>query len=203
MAATAIILRRCNEGPHHRQQAKHMEKPQTSTSIHPSAVVDEGAQIGEGTKVWHWTHVSGGAVLGERCSLGQNVYISNRVVLGNNVRVQNNVSIYDNVTLEDDVFCGPSMVFTNVLNPRAHVSRKHEYRNTLVRKGASIGANATVVCGTTIGRYAARRTGWVCQCGVKLPDLSHGQDSAIVHCPDCHTGYTITPHACEPIEPEA
>ena len=196
-----------------------MEKPQTSTSIHPSAVVDEGAQIGEGTKVWHWTHVSGGAVLGERCSLGQNVYISNRVVLGNNV------SIYDNVTLEDDVFCGPSMVFTNVLNPRAHVSRKHEYRNTLVRKGASIGANATVVCGTTIGRYAfiaagavvsrnvpdhalmvgvpARRTGWVCQCGVKLPDLSHGQDSAIVHCPDCHTGYTITPHACEPIEPEA
>ena len=131
-----------------------MEKSQTSTSIHPSAIVDEGAQIGEGTKVWHWTHVSSGAVLGERCSLGQNVYVGNRVVLGNNVRVQNNVSIYDNVTLEDDVFCGPSMVFTNVLNPRAHVSRKHEYRSTLVRKGASIGANATVVCGTTIGRYA-------------------------------------------------
>ena len=161
-----------------------MEKPQTSTSIHPSAVVDEGAQIGEGTKVWHWTHVSGGAVLGERCSLGQNVYISNRVVLGNNVRVQNNVSIYDNVTLEDDVFCGPSMVFTNVLNPRAHVSR-------------NVPDHALMV------GVPARRTGWVCQCGVKLPDLSHGQDSAIVHCPDCHTGYTITPHACEPIEPEA
>ena len=199
--------------------------PSSDISIHPSAIVDEGAQIGAGSKVWHWTHVCSGAILGERCSLGQNVYIGNRVTMGNNVRVQNNVSIYDNVTLEDDVFCGPSMVFTNVLNPRAHVSRKHEYRNTLVRKGASIGANATVVCGTTIGRYAfigagavvsrnvpdhalmvgvpARRTGWVCQCGVKLPDLSHGQDSAIVHCPDCHTGYTITPHACEPIEPEA
>ena len=190
MAATAIILRRCNEGPHHRQQAKNMEKTQTApTTIHPSAIVDEGAQIGEGTKVWHWTHVSSGAVLGERCSLGQNVYVGNRVVLGNNV------------------------------------SRKHEYRNTLVRKGASIGANATVVCGTTIGRYAfigagavvsrnvpdhalmvgvpARRTGWVCQCGVKLPNLSHGQDSAIVHCPECHTGYNITPHACEPTQPEA
>ena len=197
--------------------------PSSDISIHPSAIVDEGAQIGAGSKVWHWTHVSGGAVLGERCSLGQNVYISNRVVLGNNVRVQNNVSIYDNVTLEDDVFCGPSMVFTNVLNPRAHISRKHEYRSTLIRRGASIGANATVVCGTTIGRYAfiaagavvsrdvpdhalmvgvpARRTGWVCQCGVKLPHPPHARHSATVHCPECHTGYIISSDTCEPADP--
>ena len=187
-----------------------MEKTKTApTTIHPSALVDEGAQIGEGTKVWHWTHVSSGAVLGERCSLGQNVYVGNRVVLGNNVRVQNNVSIYDNVTLEDDVFCGPSMVFTNVLNPRAHVSRKHEYRNTLVRKGASIGANATVVCGTTIGRYAfigagavvsrhvpdhalmvgvpARQIGWMSEYGEQLEQLPlTGSGKAV--CP--HSGET-------------
>ena len=197
--------------------------PSSDISIHPSAIVDEGAQIGAGSKVWHWTHVCSGAILGERCSLGQNVYIGNRVTMGNNVRVQNNVSIYDNVTLEDDVFCGPSMVFTNVLNPRAHISRKHEYRSTLIRRGASIGANATVVCGTTIGRYAfiaagavvsrdapdhalmvgvpARRTGWVCQCGVKLPHPPHARHSATVHCPDCHTGYIISSDACRPVDP--
>ena len=173
-----------------------MEKTQTApTTIHPSAIVDEGAQIGEGTKVWHWTHVSSGAVLGERCSLGQNVYVGNRVVLGNNVRVQNNVSIYDNVTLEDDVFCGPSMVFTNVLNPRAHVSRKHEYRNTLVRKGASIGANATVVCGTTIGRYAFIGAGAVVSRNV--PDHAlmvaapAGSASAASSCPTCRMARTV------------
>src|ERR671928_1117782 len=122
--------------------------------IHESAYVDDGAQIGAGTKVWHFCHVLGGAVIGERCSLGQNVVVMNGVTIGNNVKIQNNVSIYEGVQCEDDVFCGPSMVFTNVVNPRSHVSRKHEYRPTLVRRGATLGANSTIVCGHTIGRYA-------------------------------------------------
>lgn len=123
-------------------------------TIHPTAIVDEGAQIGDGSRVWHWVHICGGARIGRDCSFGQNVYIGNRVVIGNNCKVQNNVSIYDNVTLEDDVFCGPSMVFTNVYNPRSAINRKDEYRDTLVRRGATIGANATIVCGTTIGEHA-------------------------------------------------
>ena len=121
---------------------------------HESAIIDNGATLGEGTKVWHFSHVCSGAVIGERCSLGQNVFVGNRVVVGNRCKIQNNVSIYDNVTLEDDVFCGPSMVFTNVYNPRAAIVRKEEYRSTLIRKGATLGANCTVVCGVTIGRYA-------------------------------------------------
>ena len=121
---------------------------------HESAIVDNGASLGEGTKVWHFSHVCSGALIGERCSLGQNVFVGNRVVIGNRCKIQNNVSIYDNVTLEDDVFCGPSMVFTNVYNPRAAIVRKEEYRSTLIRKGATLGANCTVVCGVTIGRYA-------------------------------------------------
>ncbi len=121
---------------------------------HPTAIVDDGAVIGDRTRVWHWVHISGGAKIGADCSFGQNVFVANRVVIGNNVKVQNNVSIYDNVTLEDDVFCGPSMVFTNVYNPRSAVSRKDEYRDTLVRRGATLGANCTIVCGTTIGAYA-------------------------------------------------
>ena len=125
-----------------------------SVTIHPTAIVDAGAQIGEGSRVWHWVHVCGGARIGKDCSLGQNVFVGNKVVIGNNVKIQNNVSVYDNVTLEDDVFCGPSMVFTNVYNPRSAVSRKDEYRNTLVRRGATLGANCTIVCGTTIGEYA-------------------------------------------------
>ncbi len=124
------------------------------TFVHPTAIVDVGARVGEGTRIWHWVHVSEGATIGARCSLGQGVFVGNRAVIGNDVRIQNHVSVYDAVTLEDDVFCGPSMVFTNVLNPRSHVSRKDEYRATLVRRGASIGANATIVCGTTVGRYA-------------------------------------------------
>jgi UDP-2-acetamido-3-amino-2,3-dideoxy-glucuronate N-acetyltransferase len=153
---------------------------------HDSAIIDAGAQIGDGTRVWHWTHVCAGAMIGARCSLGQNVFVANKVVIGNNVRIQNNVSVYDDVTLEDDVFCGPSMVFTNVVNPRSHVPRKNEYLATVVRRGATIGANATVVCGHTIGEYAfvgagavvtrdvapyalvvgtpARRIGWMCRC---------------------------------------
>ena len=121
---------------------------------HESAIIDNGATLGEGTKVWHFSHVCSGAVIGERCSLGQNVFVGNRVVVGNRCKIQNNVSIYDNVILEDDVFCGPSMVFTNVYNPRAAIVRKEEYRSTLIRQGATLGANCTVVCGVTIGRYA-------------------------------------------------
>ncbi len=121
---------------------------------HETAIVDPGAQIGQDTRVWHWVHVCSGAVIGEKCSLGQNVFIGNRVTVGNNVKIQNNVSVYDNVTLEDDVFCGPSMVFTNVYNPRSAVTRKDEYRDTLVKKGATLGANCTIVCGITIGEYA-------------------------------------------------
>ena len=158
--------------------------------VHESSYVDEGAVIGTGTKVWHVCHVMAGAVIGERSSLGQNVVVMPGTRIGNNVKIQNNVSVYEGVTLEDDVFCGPSCVFTNVTNPRSHVSRKHEYRPTLVRRGTSIGANATIVCGVTLGEYAfigagavvrgdvpayglmvgvpARRVGWVCQCGIRL-----------------------------------
>lgn len=121
---------------------------------HETAIIDDGARIGEGTRIWHWTHVSGGAVIGKGCSLGQNVYVGNRVNIGANVKIQNNVSVYDNVTLEGDVFCGPSMVFTNVYNPRSAVSRKNEYMDTLIRQGATLGANCTIVCGVEIGRYA-------------------------------------------------
>ncbi|RST56108.1 acyltransferase [Variovorax sp. MHTC-1] len=122
--------------------------------VHETAIIDPGARIGEGTHVWHWVHVCAGATIGEHCSLGQNVYVGNDVRIGNNVKVQNNVSVYDAVTLEDDVFCGPSMVFTNVYNPRSMVSRKNEYRRTLVHQGATLGANSTIVCGVTVGRYA-------------------------------------------------
>jgi UDP-2-acetamido-3-amino-2,3-dideoxy-glucuronate N-acetyltransferase len=185
-----------------------------AATIHPTAIVDEGARIGDGTRVWHWVHVSAGARIGERCVLGQNVFVGNDVSIGNNVRIQNNVSVYDAVTLEDDVFCGPSMVFTNVFNPRSHVSRKSDYRRTLVRRGASIGANATVVCGYTIGEYAfigagavvtrdvpahalmagvpARRIGWACQCGERLPP-----GTGAVECPKCRSTYRITSAACE------
>ena len=158
--------------------------------VHESAYVDEGAQIGADTKVWHFCHILGGAIIGERCSLGQNVVVMNGVRIANNVKIQNNVSVYEGVVLEDDVFCGPSMVFTNVINPRSHVSRKNEYKTTLVRRGATIGANATIVCGVTLGEYSfvgagsvitkdvpdyalmvgvpARKVGWMCQCGERL-----------------------------------
>jgi UDP-2-acetamido-3-amino-2,3-dideoxy-glucuronate N-acetyltransferase len=176
-----------------------------SVFIHESAYVDEGAQIGAGSKIWHFCHVMSGAVIGERCSLGQNVVMMNRTRIGANCKIQNNVSIYEGVELEDDVFCGPSMVFTNVINPRSHVSRKDEYRRTLVKRGASIGANATIVCGSTLGEFAfigagavvtkdvlpfalmagipARRIGWMCQCGERLPDEGAGR------CEACGTTY--------------
>jgi UDP-2-acetamido-3-amino-2,3-dideoxy-glucuronate N-acetyltransferase len=161
-----------------------------SYTVHPSAIVDEGAQIGAGSRVWHFAHVCAGARIGQGVSLGQNVFVGNKVVIGNQCKVQNNVSVYDNVTLEDGVFCGPSMVFTNVYNPRALVERKNEYRNTLVKKGATLGANCTIVCGTTVGEYAfvgagavinkdvpayalmvgvpAKQVGWMSEFGEKL-----------------------------------
>jgi UDP-2-acetamido-3-amino-2,3-dideoxy-glucuronate N-acetyltransferase len=175
-------------------------------TVHPTAIVDDGARIGDGTRIWHWVHVAAGARIGARCSLGQNVYVGNRVVIGDNVKIQNNVSVYDNVTLEDDVFCGPSMVFTNVYNPRSAVSRKDEYRDTLVRRGATLGANCTIVCGATIGEYAfvgagavvnrdvpdyalvvgvpARQVGWMSRFGERLDLPVSGTGSAT--CP--HTG---------------
>lgn len=185
-------------------------------TVHPSAIVDEGAQIGDDTRIWHWVHVSGGARIGRGCSFGQNVYVGNRVRIGDNVKVQNNVSIYDNVTLEDGVFCGPSMVFTNVYNPRAEVSRKDEYRDTLVRRGATLGANCTIVCGTTIGEYAfigagavvnrdvpafalmlgvpARQAGWMSRHGERLDLPLSG--NAETTCP--HTGdrYVLRDGVC-------
>lgn len=175
--------------------------------IHESAYVDEGAQIGADTKVWHFCHVLGGAVIGEHCSLGQNVVVMNGVRIGNNVKIQNNVSVYEGVELSDDVFCGPSMVFTNVINPRSHVSRKNEYKKTLVGRGATIGANATIICGVTLGEYAfvgagsvitrdvpayalmvgvpARQMGWMCQCGERLSD----EDPT--NCKVCGTKYRL------------
>ena len=125
-----------------------------SVSIHPTAIIDEGAKIGDGSRIWHWVHVCAGAKIGNDCSFGQNVFVGNDVLIGNNVKIQNNVSVYDQVVLEDDVFCGPSMVFTNVYNPRSAISRKNEYKATLVKKGATLGANCTIICGVTIGRYA-------------------------------------------------
>ena len=145
-----------------------------SINIHPSAIVDEGAQIGDGSRVWHWVHVCSGARIGRGCSLGQNVFVGNRVVIGDNVKIQNNVSVYDDVTLEDDVFCGPSMVFTNVYNPRSHVPRKDEYRQTLVRRGATLGANCTIVCGSTIGEFAFVAAGAVVNRDVKAHALVAG-----------------------------
>lgn len=158
---------------------------------HETALVDEGAQIGEGSRIWHWVHISAGAVIGKTCSFGQNVFVGNRVEIGNNVKIQNNVSVYDNVFLEDDVFCGPSMVFTNVYNPRSAVERKSEYRDTRVKRGATLGANCTIVCGVTIGEYAfigagsvinrdvpafalmvgvpAKQIGWMSRFGERIP----------------------------------
>jgi len=137
------------------------------TTVHPSAIVDEGARLGADCRVWHFVHISAGARIGRACSFGQNVYVGNDVVIGDNVKIQNNVSVYDAVTLEDDVFCGPSMVFTNVYNPRSAITRKAEYRPTLVRQGATLGANCTIVCGVTVGRYAFIGAGTVVNRDVK------------------------------------
>lgn len=182
-----------------------------AAAIHPSAIVDDGAQLGDGTRVWHFAHVSPGARIGARCSLGQGVYVGNDVVIGDNVKIQNNVSVYDAVTLEDDVFCGPSMVFTNVFNPRSAVVRKAEYRRTLVKRGATLGANCTVVCGTTVGEHAfvgagavvsrdvpafalvvgvpARRIGWMSRHGERLDLPASGSGEAA--CPATGDRYRL------------
>jgi UDP-2-acetamido-3-amino-2,3-dideoxy-glucuronate N-acetyltransferase len=141
---------------------------------HETAIIDRDAKIGDGTKIWHWVHVSANAQIGSNCILGQNVYIGSKAIIGNGVKLQNNVSVYDNITIEDDVFCGPSMVFTNVLNPRAHIERKDEYRNTLVKKGATLGANCTIICGITIGEYALIGAGAVVTKDVKPHALMIG-----------------------------
>ena len=181
-------------------------KKTMSYSAHSTAVIDDGVTIGSGTRIWHWVHISSGAVIGERCSLGQNVFIGAQAIIGNNVKIQNNVSVYDNVTLQDDVFCGPSMVFTNVYNPRSAISRKSEFRETLVKRGATLGANCTIVCGVTIGEYAfvgagtvvnrsikpyalivgnpGRQIGWMSSYGERLDLPVEGQADSI--CP--HTG---------------
>lgn len=183
-----------------------------AVQIHPTAIVDAGAVIGDNSRIWHWVHVSARAVIGSECSLGQNVYIGNKVRIGNNVKIQNNVSVYDNVTLEDDVFCGPSMVFTNVYNPRSAVSRKDEFRDTVVRRGATLGANCTIVCGVTIGQYAfigagsvvnrdiadfalvvgvpARQLGWMSRFGERLPLPLVGDAEAI--CPHTRDRYVLS-----------
>ena len=177
-----------------------------AVTIHPSAIVDDGAQLGDGCRVWHFVHISAGARIGRGCSFGQNVYVGNDVSIGDNVKIQNNVSVYDAVTLEDDVFCGPSMVFTNVYNPRAAVVRKDEYRRTRVRRGATLGANCTIVCGVTIGQHAfvgagavvnrdvpdfalmlgvpARRVGWMSRFGERLDLPLQGSGEAVC----AHTG---------------
>lgn len=180
-------------------------------TVHHSAIVDEGAEIGEGSRIWHWVHVCGGARIGKGVSLGQNVFVGNKVVIGDRCKVQNNVSVYDNVTLEEGVFCGPSMVFTNVYNPRSLIERKSEYRSTLVKKGTTLGANCTIVCGITIGEYAfvgagavvtkdvpayalvvgvpARQIGWMSEFGeqLDLPLSGHAETA----CPTTGTRYRL------------
>ena len=146
----------------------------TATTIHPTAIVDDGAQLGPGCRVWHWVHISAGARIGAGCSFGQGVYVGNDVLIGDQVKIQNNVSVYDAVTLEDDVFCGPSMVFTNVYNPRSAVIRKDQYRRTLVKRGATLGANCTIVCGSTVGEHAFVAAGAVVNRDVKAYALMAG-----------------------------
>jgi UDP-2-acetamido-3-amino-2,3-dideoxy-glucuronate N-acetyltransferase len=180
-------------------------------TIHPSAIVDDGAKIGEGSRVWHFVHVCAGAKIGKGVSLGQNVFVGNKVVIGDYCKIQNNVSVYDNVTLEEGVFCGPSMVFTNVYNPRSLIERKSEYRNTLVKKGATLGANCTIVCGTTIGEFAfigagavinkdvkpyalmvgvpARQVGWMSQYGEQIPLPLQGEGQYT--CPHSSQAYRL------------
>ena len=184
--------------------------------IHPTAIVDCGAQLGPGTRIWHWTHICAGAKAGRDCSFGQNVFVGDDVLIGNNVKVQNNVSIYDAVIIEDDVFCGPSMVFTNVINPRAGIVRKDEYRTTWVKRGSSIGANATLVCGVTLGEYSfiaagavinhdvkpfaimagvpAKQIGWMSQFGERLNLPLVGNATAI--CPHTNQKYELIQDRC-------
>lgn len=182
-----------------------------TVTIHPTSIVDDGAHIGDGTRVWHWVHICTGARVGQSCSLGQNVFVGSNVVIGNNVKIQNNVSIYDAVRIEDDVFCGPSMVFTNVYNPRSSIIRKDEYRETVVKKGATLGANCTIICGVIIGEHAfiaagavinrnvkpyalmagvpARQIGWMSRYGERL-ELPLDDDGEVI-CPNTGDHYIL------------
>jgi UDP-2-acetamido-3-amino-2,3-dideoxy-glucuronate N-acetyltransferase len=200
----------------HGQPVLARANPTPEYFAHPSAIIDSPCEIGEGTKIWHFSHVMADSSIGSRCILGQNVHVAPGVRIGDNVKIQNNVSLYTGVELEDDVFCGPSMVFTNVITPRSHINRKAEYRRTLVKRGATLGANSTIVCGTTIGRYAfvgagavvthdvpdhalvlgvpARRVGWVCQCGFRLEIASN-----VGRCPSCDSAYRLHPDGLESI----
>jgi len=181
-------------------------------TVHESAIVDDGAQVGRNTRIWHFVHICGGAIIGEGCSLGQNVFVGNKVYIGNNVKIQNNVSVYDNVHIEDDVFCGPSMVFTNVYNPRSFIERKMEYKDTIVKEGATLGANCTIVCGVTIGEFSlvgagavinkdvkafalmvgvpAKQIGWISKFGEQLDLPLKGNQSAV--CPYTNDKYILS-----------
>jgi UDP-2-acetamido-3-amino-2,3-dideoxy-glucuronate N-acetyltransferase len=211
------ILAYCQQSMEDNGKVISIEKNIKDFYVHESSIIEEPSNIGKGTKIWHFCHIMPGVCIGEECSLGQNTYIGNNVRIGNRVKIQNNVSVYDGVILEDDVFCGPSCVFTNVLNPRAHVSRRHDFRQTQVKKGATIGANATIVCGHTIGKYVfigagavvtkdipdyaliygnpAHIQGWVCECGIKLQDKR-----GILTCPECGKRYKVENEKCTPEE---
>ena len=185
--------------------------------VHETAIIDDGATVGKGTRIWHWVHVSGGAIIGENCSLGQNVFIGTKATIGSNVKIQNNVSVYDNITLGDDVFCGPSMVFTNVYNPRSAIPRKNEYKNTVVENGVTFGANCTIICGITIGKFAfigagavvnkdvpayalmagvpARQIGWMSEYGEQIPLALEG--SGEYTCPHSGQRYRLNDKTME------
>ena len=187
---------------------------------HESSYIDDGCQIGDGTRIWHFSHIMPGSVIGRSCNIGQNVVVSPRCTIGDNVKIQNNVSVYTGVILEDDVFCGPSMVFTNVINPRSHIERKDEYKRTLVKKGATIGANATIVCGVTLGRFCfigagavvtrdvpdyalvvgnpGRIRGFVCSCGDTL-DIGPSDDDTVVKCGVCGSGFMLRDRTLAPM----
>lgn len=188
-------------------------------TVHPSAIVDEGAQIGVGSRIWHFAHVCAGAKIGAKVSLGQNVFVGSKVIIGDNCKIQNNVSVYDNVTLEEGVFCGPSMVFTNVYNPRSLIERKNEYRNTLIKRGVTLGANCTIVCGVTVGEFAfigagavinedvkpyalmvgvpAKQIGWMSEYGEKIPLPLTGEGQ--YQCPHTQNTYQLNKNSLEKI----
>jgi len=213
------VLEACEESLSRNGQPLEVSVTCPNYFAHPTAVIDQPCGIGEGTKIWHFSHIMAGCKMGKGCNLGQNVVISPGVVIGNNVKIQNNVSVYTGVRLEDDVFCGPSMVFTNVVNPRSHIVRRHEYKRTVVKQGASIGANSTIICGVTIGRYAfvaagavvnrdipdyglvagvpARQIGWMCYCGDRLTESGSNRN-----CASCHRSYLVEDGLCHEIKSE-